>query len=243
MLQRTVVALLVLVSIGAPPLSAGFSPNKYVGGLVQMPTAYTTNRGEWQLGIGPVTYGITDHIEIGTDIGTFLFGGFMLGAKVNVFRETRRMPCAVGVSAGYLSKLFTVPFLNDSTDHGQYASAGVTLSRWLAFSDTTAKGRMGLHANCNYNYTLSEPESTLFKRAGFNLGVGFDVFITTHTRLIIEGLTNLGDFSPRGLIGVHWAWQNFNLKLGVGSTGGVRIPVYPTLGLFWRFGGPDPDGN
>ncbi len=241
--SRTVVCALLGILLAATGLYANFSPNKYVEGLVQMPTAFTTNQGEWQLGFGPVTYGITDHIEIGTDLVNLLFGGFMVGAKVNLMKETHKVPFALGINAGYRSVLFGEELERDSVTH--YLSTGLTLSRWLARVDSTTKGRVGFHLNCNYNFQVAGPDtsSTRFRREGFNFGVGFDVFITTHTRIIVEGLTNLENFAPRGVVGVHWAWQNFNLKLGVGGPGTADIPVYPQLGLYWRFGGPLPDGN
>lgn len=242
-MKRTSVIIMTVIALAATGLYANFSPSKYVGGLLKMPTAYTTNQGEWQLGIGPVTYGITDHIEIGTDIGYLLFGGFMLGTKVNLMKETGKIPFALGISAGYLSEIFWENFHRDSVI--QYVSAGMTVSRWLANPDTTTKGRVGLHLNGNYNYQLNNADTTYspFGLGAFNVGLGFDVFITTHSRIIVEGLTNLEQFEPRALVGVHWAWQNFNLKLGVGYSGDTQLPIYPALGLYWRFGGPLPDGN
>jgi len=242
-MKRTGVIVTMVIALAATGLDANFSPNKYVGGLLKMPTAYTTNQGEWQLGIGPVTFGVTDHIEIGTDLGHLLFGGFMAGAKINLMKETHKVPFALGVSAGYLSEVFGEAFERDSLN--QFVSAGLTVSRWLANPDTTTKSRVGLHLNGDYNYQLgsTDTSSTPFGLGAFNIGLGFDVFITTHTRIIVEGLTNLENFKPRALVGVHWAWQNFNLKLGVGGPGTAEIPIYPTLGLYWRFGGPLPDGN
>ena len=197
---------------------------------ISMPTGYTVNRGEFLVGIGPIGFGVTDQVQIGTNVFLWLFQDYNASMKVS-FVKTRASAFAVGLRVDYLSlRVFGV-------------DQGFTfLYPYAAFSTRTGPNTL-LHVAGKYSIISGdgEIEDAEIKEtaSGTRVYGGLEHGFSNRTKFLAE----IGyDFTFEGITlggAVLFGWNHFRLKLGVQfynpeGTSGFTLPV---IGLWWRFKG------
>jgi len=197
---------------------------------VSMPTGFTINKGEIIVGIGPIGYGITDKIQIETNLFLFLLQDYNVNLKTS-FIKTHKKSFAVGCKLHYFD-------LEVSGVGAKFTS----FSPYTAFSTKVSQNTF-LHMGGQYSF-FSGPEEIEDATArstswGTSIALGIEHSVSHKTKFLVE---NGYDFTFNGFrIGgaVLFAWKKFRLKLGVNffkpkGTGGYVLPV---VSVWWRFQG------
>ena len=53
---------------------------------IGMPTGHTLNEGETILGIGPIAHGVSNNVQIGSNVLLLLFRAYNVNAKISVLK-------------------------------------------------------------------------------------------------------------------------------------------------------------
>ncbi|MDT8323377.1 MAG: hypothetical protein RRA94_04625 [Bacteroidota bacterium] len=233
--MKHVLALLfvfALVSVTAQAQTEGFAGRPITNNL-SMPTGNTLNAGEFSIGIGPVEYGLSDNVQIGTNLLLFFFQYYNADLKVS-FMDTEKQAFAAGLGVGY----FDLEALTDAGGSFSFLS----LSPYLVY--TTAIGeKTRMHFSGNYSYfesdiDIDEAEAEA-STSGTSLAVGIEHSLSQKTKFVGDVGYDIDFEGLRFGGGVLWGWEVFRLKLGLQyfSPKGVGGLVLPYIGLWWRFDG------
>ncbi|MBN1448801.1 MAG: hypothetical protein JXA28_12800 [Bacteroidetes bacterium] len=226
-----VLTVLLVTSAAFAQEREGFAGRPITSNLF-MPTGNTLNSGEFSIGIGPVEYGITDNVQIGTNLLLFIFQFYNADLKVS-FIDTERQAFAAGLGFGY----FDLDLFGAEGD-----VSFTSLSPYLAYT-TSIGPKTRMHFSGNYSYfegdaDIEDAEATA-STSGTSVAVGVEHSLSNKTKFVgdvgydvtFEGLRFGG--------GVLWGWEVFRLKLGLQyfSPKGIGGLVLPYIGLWWRFDG------
>jgi hypothetical protein len=227
------IGLVFLVSASSGFAEEGFEGRPITNNL-WMPTGYTLNRGEFAVGLGSIGFGVTDNVQVGTNVLLYLFQYYNGNAKVNLI-ELPDMALAAGVALGH----FDLDLSGDSDDEISFTS----LSPYLSFSRNLT-GNTDLHLAGQLTHFSGdvdiEDAEVEWSSTGTSVSGGLEYSLTHKTKFLAEGGY---DFTFEGFRvggGVLFGWEKFRLKLGVGYynpkdvSGGFTLPV---IGLWWRFMG------
>lgn len=224
-------AFLVLTASGFAEEGFGGRP---ITNSLWMPTGYTLNQGEFTVGIGSIGFGITDNVQVGTNVLLYLFQYNNGNAKVNLV-ELPDMALAAGVHLGH----FNLDLSDDPDDEITFTSLSPYLSFSRNLTENTDLHLAGQLTHFSADVEIEDAEVE-WSSTGTSVSGGLEYSLTHRTKFLAE--TGY-DFTFEGLRvggGVLFGWEKFRLKLGVGYynpkgvSGGFTLPV---IGLWWRFMG------
>ncbi len=228
----TALCLVFVMSSHAIAQKEGFDGRPITNNL-SMPTGNTLNAGEFSIGIGPVEYGISDNVQLGTNLLLFIFQYYNADLKMS-FIDTEKQAFAAGLGVGYFD-------LNALTDAGGSFSF-LSLSPYLVY--TTAIGtKTRMHFSGNYSYFESDVDidevEAEASTSGTSLAVGVEHSLSQKTKFVGDVGYDIDFEGLRFGGGVLWGWEVFRLKLGLQyfSPQGVGGLVLPYISLWWRFDG------
>lgn len=233
--MKHVCILLLLFFLAAPDALAqkeGFEGRPITNNLY-MPTGNTLNAGEFSIGIGPVEYGITDNVQLGTNLLLFIFQYYNADLKVS-FVDTEKQAFAAGLGVGYFD-------LNAISSVGGSFSF-LSLSPYLVYT-TSIGEKTRMHFSGNYSYFESDVDidevEAEASTSGTSLAVGVEHSLSHKTKFVGDVGYDLDFEGLRFGGGVLWGWEVFRLKLGLQyfSPKGVGGLVLPYISLWWRFDG------
>lgn len=226
----TVLLLIALMDTVDAQEREGFAGRPITGNL-SMPTGNTLNAGEFSVGIGPVEYGISDNVQIGTNLLLYIVQFYNADLKVS-FINTERQAFAAGIGVGFF----------DLSVFGAGDVSFTTLSPYLAY--TTAIGpRTRMHFAGNYSHFSGdvdiEDADLEASTAGTSLSAGVEHSISNKTKFLGDVGYDLQFEGVRIGGGVLWGWEVFRLKLGLQYFAPKDFDgfVFPYIGLWWRFDG------
>ncbi|MBR9974279.1 MAG: hypothetical protein KFF77_01740 [Bacteroidetes bacterium] len=217
----------------ASPLLAqeeGFAGRPITSNL-SMPTGNTLHAGEFSIGIGPVEYGITENIQIGTNLLLFIFQYYNADLKVSLI-DTEKQALALGVGVGY----FDLGFVGGDLSF-------TSISPYAAYSFPIAsKTRMHLGANFTIfegDGEIGEAEDLNASVTGTSVAAGIEHSLSNKTKFVGDVGYDIEFEGVRVGGGVLWGWEIFRLKLGLQyfSPKGYDGYIFPYVGLWWRFRG------
>lgn len=219
----------------ALPLQAqedGFAGRPITSNL-SMPTGNTLHAGEFTIGIGPVEYGITEHVQIGTNLLLFILQYYNADLKVSLI-NTEQQAFAVGLGVGYF-------------DLGVFGTdADVTFTSFSPYAVYTMPvgPKSRLHLSANYtNFSSSgdigDAEELNTSISGTSVAAGLEHSLSNKTKFIGDLGYDLEFKGVRVGAGVLWGWETFRLKLGLQYFAPKDYDgyVFPYVGLWWRFRG------
>jgi len=197
------------------------------------PTGNTLNQSEFSIGLGSIQFGITDNVQLGTNILLYLFQIYNADLKVNLYKTSD-----LSFSAGLGYGRFDLSALVDDD-----VAAFTTISPFASIS-TRISPRVTMHFSGRYSHFTSDENIDDFEveegLSGSEFMSGIEYSLSNKTKF----LADVGyDFTWDGLKvggGVLFGWDTFRLKLGVNyfkpesRDRGFTLPV---IGLWWRFNG------
>ncbi len=249
--MKKYVAMVILPTV----VFGSFTPGKEMDNNLFIPTPYTLNKGEWQIGIGPVWYGIIDNFMVGTNILSWLFLNINVGAKFNLLNENKGAPLGLGIVGNFSQ--FRLLDLTWTSFGG-----GIAVGKKIMKPDGgTRKGESNIYiagtfSQISFSGDTGDTTVTWSSPTGTQISGGFDYFTSENIRIsgdvIYTFPQTIEDIEVEGMFwfggGLHIAWKNFNLKLGVGTSpellsSDIPLKFLPVINLYWRFGGKPPTGN
>ncbi len=226
-------AVLFAFAVLSLPLQAqedGFAGRPITQNLF-MPTGNTLHAGEFAVGIGPVEYGITENIQLGTNLLYYILQYYNAELKVSLI-NTEHQALALGLGVGY----FNLGFAGGDISF-------TSLSPYVVYS-MPLSSRTRLHLSANYtNFSgdaeIDDADELSASVNGTSLSGGLEYSLSNRTKFIGDVGYDLEFEGLRLGGGVLWGWETFRLKLGVQifSPKDFDSFVFPYVGLWWRFRG------
>lgn len=229
MKKATMSVLLVLFLTVGAYAEKGFDGRPILNN-VSNPTGFTLNQGEFTVGLGSIGFGITDRVQIGTNVLLYLFQVYNADVKVNLINSD-----AVSLAAGLDLNHFDLEVFGADTGF-------TSLSPYIAISPRLSD-RTILHIGGRYSYFSGNADiedaevSEVAKGTSFFTGLEYS--FSSKTKFLTEAGYDT-TFNGLRLGGaVLWGWDKFRLKLGINyfdpeDSGSFTFPV---IGLWWRFNG------
>jgi hypothetical protein len=198
---------------------------------LMMPTGYTLNQNEFIVGIGSIGYGITDNIQIGTNILLFLFQVYNVNLKAS-FIKTEKMAFAAGIE---LAK-FNLDVFVDDDDNADFTTISPFVVLSTKMGEKTTLHVAGVYTAWSGDYETDEVDVTS-TTSGTRVYGGVDHNLSIKTKFLAEAGYDIefeGFFAGGGVL---FGWEKFRLKLGVTyySPEGSDGFTLPNIGIWWRF--------
>lgn len=228
-----IIALLLIIVTSSSFAEVGFK-GRPITNNVMMPTGYTLNRGEFVIGIGSIGFGITDNVQVGTNLLLFIFQVYNANLKVS-FIKTESMAFAAGLS-------FNSFDLSVDDDDIGFTS----ISPYATFSTKMGESTL-LHLGGQFSTFSGEAEiddaEASSTSTGTSLFAGIEHSFSQKTKFLAEGGYDVTFEGFRIGGAVLFGWEKFRLKLGVNyfsvsnGDGESLAFTFPVIGLWWRFKG------
>lgn len=216
-------------------LSFGASAEKGFDGRpittnVPMPTGFTLNRGEFLVGLGNIGFGISDRVQVGTNVLLYLLQDYNANLKVS-FIKTENHALAVGFKVHRF----------DLDVYGE-ESGFTSFSPFATFSTRVGRDTF-LHIGGQYS-TFSGDEDiedavATATSTGTSLSLGIEHCFSNRTKFLAETGYDATFEGFRFGGAVLWGWKSFRLKLGgkYFKPKGTEGFISPVISLWWRFNG------
>ena len=228
--KLSAIGLIFLVLASSAVADEGFE-GRPITNNVWTATGYTLNKGEFIVGLGPIGFGITDNVQVGTNILLYLFQYYNANAKINLTKSPT-MALATGMDFGY----FNLDVLDVGTSF-------TSLSPSAAYTRNVGTST-NLHFQVQYSYFSSESDiedaEVKSTSTGTSVFSGIEYSLSQKTKFLGEVSYDVTFEGFRLGGAVLFGWEKFRLKLGVsyynpeGAGTGFTLPV---IGLWWRFMG------
>ncbi len=198
---------------------------------VWMETGYTLNSGEFMIGLGPIAYGITDNVQLETNLLLFILQIYNASAKVSIIKEKES---ALAVGATYLH--FDMKSLFDMGDDNISFDA---IQPFVTYSTNISESLI-LHLGGTYSYftgdTDIEDVETSSNVTGTTVSAGLEYSISNKTKFVGDLAYDITFKGIRPGAAVLFGWETFRLKLGLGYYALDKTSyVLPVIDLWWRF--------
>ena len=233
-MKQMIIVLLVFAILGIPALATakGFEGRPLTNNLF-VPTGYTLHKGEFSIGIGPVGFGITENVQLETNLLLWLFQFYNAGLKIALF-ENDLSAFSVGIGVASLN-------LDYSNSEGDVSF--LALGPFAAFT-TKIGPSTKLHLGARYSHfeadvddvDLDDVDATS-SSSGTAVNGGIEYSMSHRTKFVADGGYDFDFEGGRFGGGVIFAWTTFRLKLGVSYYSAGEGFVLPNVGLWWRFMG------
>jgi hypothetical protein len=228
MKKLLIIGIVLIGMLSSAFAEVGFRGRPITNNL-SMPTGYTLNQNEFVVGIGPIGFGITDNIQVGTNILLYLFQVYNGNIKVS-FIKTKSMALAGGLSIYHFS-----------WGVGTGDIGFTSLSPYLVISQRIGPNTL-LHIGGQYSHFSANADIDDVKAdatvAGTRFYAGVEHSLSRKTKFLAEGGYDI-DFKGFMFGGaVLFGWEKFRLKLGLSyyapeaADNGFTLPA---IGLWWRF--------
>ncbi|MCP4156822.1 MAG: hypothetical protein GY757_54420 [bacterium] len=204
---------------------------------VSAPTGYTLNKGEFEIGVTNVGYGISDRVQIGTNVLYYLSKTLNANIRLNLIKK-KKSAFALGVAV-QTYKLDMISYVDGIVEDDFRFTA---ILPFAAFS-TKISPDTKLHFVAEYSYFSGRedidnavPNANSY---GTSATIGIEHSLSKAVKIMAE--TDY-DFEFKGIrtgAAVLRSWKKFRLKLGAQyfKPEGHKGSFCPVIGFWWRFGG------
>lgn len=229
MKRLSIICLAILFLASSVLVGKGFD-GRPITNNVWMPTGYTIDKGEFLLGLGPIAFGISDRVQVGTNVLLFLFQDYNANLKISFVKDAKK-----ALAAGFKFHRFDLDVYGIDTEFNSF-------SPFAAFS-TKVSRNTSLHLGGQYSYFSSKVEIEDAKVESTSEGTSAYLGIEHSFSYKTKFLAEVGyDFTFKGFrVGgaVLFGWEKFRLKLGVNyfSPEDSQGFIFPVISLWWRFPG------
>lgn len=236
--MKKVLMLVFAVSFLAAPLLAdvGFEGRPITNNLWS-PTAHTLHKNEFAVGIGPIAVGLSDNVQVGTNIFLWLFQIYNANVKMNLV-NSGNMSVAAGLEYQHMALGSWVNEEAEDTDITFNA-----ISPFIALT-TSIGENTDLHIAGKYSHFSSEGDIEDVEADGSASGTeimgGIEYSMSHKTKLLADVGYDVTFEGFKAGAGVLFGWEKFRLKLGVGYYAPKNADTaftLPVIGLWWRFKG------
>jgi hypothetical protein len=232
LLASALVVLTLAPGAALAETETGFAGRPITNNLFA-PTGYTLHKGEFTVGLGPVAFGITENVQLGTNLLLWIFQVYNADLKVAAVKDVDR---ALGLGIGVYR--FSWDVTTDEGEEGdvEFIALGPYASASMRLSDNT----MG-HIAAQYSYFESDADvedvEAEASASGTGVSGGLEYSMSNRTKFLADAGYDATFEAARFGGGVLFGWNTFRLKLGLSYFTAGDGFVFPTIGLWWRFRG------
>ena len=231
--KKMIVLILTIFVLTAPLMAQEGFKGRPITNNLWSPTAHTLHKNEFAIGIGPVAVGLSENVQVSTNLFLWLFQIYNANMKVSLVKSGN-----MSVAAGLQYQRFDLASLFEDGD-----VAFNSISPFLAF--TTSIGQStDLHIAGKYSYFSSDSDIEDVEAEGSASGTeimgGIEHSMSHKTKLLADIGYDITFEGFRAGVGVLFGWEKFRLKLGVGyfdPKNAENAFTLPVIGLWWRFNG------
>ena len=232
-MKKLMITVFLLIFLASTAFAeVGFRGRPITNNLM-MPTGYTLNQSEFVVGIGSIGFGITDNIQVGTNLLLFLFQIYNANLKVSLMKSE-----SMAFAAGLEFASFNLDVFTDDLETDE--AGFTTISPFVVFStkmgEKTTLHVAGQYTSWSGDYETDEVDVTS-TTSGTRIYGGIDHNLSIKTKFLAEAGYDIefeGFFAGGGVL---FGWEKFRLKLGVTyySPEGTDGFTLPNIGIWWRF--------
>lgn len=223
------ISMLIIFLSGSVFANKGFD-GRPITNNVMMPTGYTVNKGEFLVGFGPIAFGISDRVQVGTNVLLFIVQDYNASLKISFIKDEKK-----ALSAGLKIHTFDLDVLGVDTDFTSF-------SPYAVFSTKVGKATF-LHLGGQYSYFNTEIEIEDTKAESTSTGTsvyfGIEHSYSHRTKFLAETGYDYTFKGFRAGGAVLFGWDKFRLKLGINYFNPENSDgfIFPVISLWWRFKG------
>lgn len=200
--------------------------------IMSMPTAFALKKNEFIIGLGSVYYGISDHLQVGTNLLLFLLQDRNVQIKTN-FYTTSKYAFATGLSFDH----FALKMFENDVNYS-------FLSPYGTFSLSTSE-KVKLHFSGQYSMYWNSEEADIkyaepnWFAQGSNTSIGMEISVSHRTKFVGEFAYDFTYEGTRVGGAILWGWEKLRLKVGLNSYSyeSVNNIIVPSFNIWWRFDG------
>jgi hypothetical protein len=233
--MRTVIVFLSILTFGCGTALAesGFSGRPITANAFG-PTGYTLHQKEFAIGLGPIAFGITENVQVGTNLLLWAFQVYNADLKASVIKTDDRA-VAVGLSAYRLSLDLVSGAWDDEAEF--LALAPYAALSWRLTSNTMAHvGAQYAHFSADSDRDIDDAEAS-GSATGTSAFAGLEYSVSNRTKFVADGGYDETFDGARVSGAVLFGWESFRLKLGISYFTAGDGFTFPLVGLWWRFEG------
>lgn len=232
-MKKVMIVVIMVLFITQLQAEVGFKGRPIINNI-GMQTGYSLNKGEFIIGIGSIGFGISDNVQIGTNILLFLLQVYNANLKICLI-NTEQSAFAIGIS--YYS-----------FNNWEILDEEVNVSSFTPFA--TYSFSVGedtkLHLGARYSIFSTEDEDDDVEDVeigptteGTTIFSGIEYSVSHKTKFLAEGGYDVTFEGLRIGGAVLFGWTTFRLKLGVNifSPKDGDSFTWPVIGVWWRFKG------
>jgi hypothetical protein len=230
-MKKTYILCLIYFGVVVPIFAQSNFDGKPIVYNIGMPTGFTLNEGETIIGIGPIAHGVSNNIQIGSNVLLLLFRAYNVNAKISVLK-TPDYCLAIGGDAAQF-------YLKVNNEYEPFISVSPFISFTSKIDNNTEFHLSGIVSHISSDAAIEDAETNPFS-TGTSIYAGVSYDYSKKAKFMAEtGYDATFDgfrLSGAALLG----WTKFRLKLGLGyfnPKGINRGYLLPVIGLWWRFGG------
>jgi len=197
---------------------------------VWMQTGYTLNSGEFKIGLGPIAYGITDNVQLETNLLLFILQIYNASAKVSILKDKEN---ALAVGATYMH------FNMNSLLGGDNKLSFDAIQPFVTYT-MCVNEKFNAHIGGTYSYFASDTDiedvETSSNITGTTVSAGLEYSLSNKTKLVGDLAYDVTFSGLRPGAAVLFGWETFRLKLGLGYYSLEKDSyILPVIDLWWRF--------
>jgi hypothetical protein len=234
--KRVLCALIGLSLLSATALAQqGFEGRPITDNLF-VPTGYTLHKGEFAIGIGPVAFGISENVQVETNVLLWAFQAYNAGLKLALKKDDDG---AFALGAGVVSP--KLDLIDDDGDDNEVSFLGI--GPYASYSTRMSPSTI-VHVGGRYTYFSAEDDDTdvddvdaTSSASGTAIFGGIEYSMSHRTKFVADAGYDFDFDGGRVGGGVIFGWTTFRLKLGVSYYSAGDGFVFPNIGLWWRFKG------
>ncbi len=232
LLATALFVLALTVGVALAETETGFAERPITNSLFAR-TGYTLHKSEFAVGIGPLAFGITENVQLGTNLLLWIFQVYNADLKVSLTKDEDK---ALGAGLGVAR--FAWDVTTDEEEEGDVEF--IALVPYAAASLRLSDNTMG-HLAGQYSYFESDADvedvDVEASASGTGVAAGLEYSMSNKTKFLADvGYDGTFEGARFGG-GVLFGWETFRLKLGVSYYTFGDGFVFPNVGLWWRFRG------
>lgn len=224
-----VVMMLLVLACGPAAADDGFAGRPITTNAFA-PTGYTLHRGEFAVGLGPISFGFAENLQVGTNLLLWAFQYYNADVKVAI-TKTDDQAFGVGIKLGMLS-----------LDVGNSEVDFTAISPYAALSHRLGPNTMG-HVGAQYARFEAEGDTDIDDAdasavaSGTSFFAGIEQTYSNRTKFVADVGYDATFEGMRVGGAVLFGWRRFRVKLGISYYDAGDGFTFPLVGLWWRFQG------
>ena len=195
------------------------------------PTGYTLHKDEFSIGLGPIAYGITENVEVGTNLILWAFQVYNADLKVAI-SKTDNGAFGVGLKVYNLS----LNLRGDDDDEFNFLALApyVSLSHRIGANTMGHVGGQFAHFEAEGDNDIDDAEAS-GSTTGTSFFAGLEHTRSDRTKFLVDAGYDTTFEGARVSGAVLFGWTRFRLKLGLSYFTAGDGFTFPLVGLWWRF--------